>query len=52
MFHIINDLEKNVGAVIADKKAVMTDCKRQLYDINTCLKLSIEGMEVLLAKSK
>ena len=48
--HIINDSDKNLGAVMADKEYVIEECKRQLYDINTYIKLSLEEMEMLITK--
>ena len=48
--HVVNDTDKNLGAVVADKKDVIAECKRQLYDIKTYLKLSMEEMEILIAK--
>ena len=48
--HVVNDTDKNLGAAVADKKDVIVECKRQLYDINTYLKLSMEEMEILIAK--
>ena len=50
--HIINDSDKNLGAVMADKEDVIEECKRQLYDIKTYIKLSLEEMEMLIAKIK
>ena len=52
--HIINDSDKNLGAVMADKDDVIIECKRHLYtyDIETCIKLSLEEMEMLIAKIK
>ena len=47
---MINDTDKNLGAAVADKEDVIVECKRQLYDINTYLKLSLEDMEMLIAK--
>ena len=49
---VINDSDKNLGAVMANKTDVITECKRQLYDINTYIKLSLEEMEMLIAKIK
>ena len=49
---IINDSDKNLGAVMADKEDVVIECKRQLYDISTYIKLSPEEMEILIAKIK
>ena len=47
---MINDTDKNLGAAVADKKDVIIECKRQLFDVNTYLKLSLEEMEILIAK--
>ena len=49
---IINDSDKNLGAVMADKEDVVVERKRQLYDISTYIKLSLEEMEILIAKVK
>ena len=49
---IINDSDKNLGAVMADKEDVVIECKRQLYDISTYTKLLFEEMEILVAKIK
>ena len=49
---VINDLDKNLGAVMADKSDVVKECQRQLYDINTYIRLSREEMEILIAKIK
>ena len=40
----------NLGAAVADNKDVIGESKRQLYDINTYLKMSMEEMEILIAK--
>ena len=32
---VINDLDKNVDAVMTDKNDAITECERQLNDINT-----------------
>ena len=37
---------------MADKKDVVTECKRQLYDMSTYIELSFEEMEILVAKIK
>ena len=47
---VINDSDKNLGAVMADKTDVITECKRQLYAVKTYIKLSLEEMEFLIAK--
>ena len=49
---VINDSDKNLGAVMADKSDVVKECQRQLYDINTYIRLSREEMEILIAKIK
>ena len=48
--HVVNDTDKNLGAAISDKEDVVNECKRQLYDIATYFKLSVEQMEMLIAK--
>ena len=48
--HVVNDTDKNLGAAVADKTDIIVECKRQLYDIHTYLKLSMEEMEILIAK--
>ena len=47
---VINDSDKNLGAVMADKEDVVIECRRQLYDISTYVKPSLEEMEILVAK--
>ena len=44
---IINKSDKNLGAAAAEKKDVITV---QLYDIYTCIKLSMEEAEMVIAK--
>ena len=34
---IMNESDKNLGAAAAKKKDVITECTRQLYDINTSI---------------
>jgi len=48
--YIINDSDKNLGAAAAEKTDVIMECKRQLHDIMTYLKLSMEEVEILIAK--
>ena len=48
--YIINDSDKNLGAAAVEKTDVIMECKRQLYDIMTYLKLSMEEVEILIAK--
>ena len=49
---IINDSDKNLSGVMDDKEDVILECKRQLYDIKTYIKVSLEEMEMLIAKIK
>ena len=49
---VINDSDKNLGAAVAEKEDVIKECCRQLYDINTYLKLSAAEAEMLIAKIK
>ena len=49
--HVINDTDKNLGPANADKSDVITECKRQLFDALTYLKLSKIEMETFLSKS-
>ena len=50
--HVVSESDKNLGAVMADKVNAIAECTRQLYDINTYIKLSVEEMEILIAKIK
>ena len=49
---VINDSDKNLGAAVAEKEDVRKECCRQLYDINTYIKLSAADAEMLIAKIK
>ena len=49
---VINDSDKNLGAAVAEKEDVIKESCRQLYDINTYLKLSAAEAEMLIAKIK
>ena len=40
--HVINDTDKNLGPANADKSDVIKECKTQLFDVVTYLKLSEE----------
>ena len=40
--HIINDTDKNLGAAIVEKEEVINECKRQLFVINTYIKISLK----------
>ena len=48
----MNDSDKNLGAVAAEKKNVIMECTRQLYDISTYFKVLLEDLqvEILIAK--
>ena len=37
---------------MADKMDVVKECQKQLYDIKTYIKLSLEEMEILISKIK
>ena len=37
---------------MADKMDVITECNKQLYDIKVYIKLSLEEMQILIAKIK
>ena len=49
---IINDSDKNLRKTVAEKEEVIKECKRQLYDTTTHLRLSSEAadLEMLVAK--
>ena len=47
---IINDSDKNLGAAAAEKQDVIKECSRQLCDVQTYFKLSLEEVEMLIAK--
>ena len=38
----VNDTDKNLGAISADKEDVVLECQRQLYDVRTYNKMSWE----------
>ena len=38
----VNDTDKNLGAISAEKEDVILECRRQLYDIITYKKMSME----------
>ena len=48
----INDTDKNLGAISADKNDVVLECRRQLYDIITYNKVSWEEAKKLIDKIK
>ena len=48
----VNDTDKNVGPISADKSDVIKECQRQLYDIITYNKISWEEAKNLIEKIK
>ena len=48
----VNDTDKNLGAISADKEDVILECRRQLYDIITYNKMSWEEVKSLIDKIK
>ena len=48
----VNDTDKNLGAISADKEDVILECRRQLYDVTTYNKLSWEEAKSLIDKIK
>ena len=46
----VNDTDKNLGAISADKEDVILECRRQLYDIITYKKMSWEDVKSLIDK--
>ena len=46
----VNDTDKNLGAISADKEDVILECRRQLYDIITYKKCHGKKLKVLLIK--
>ena len=48
----VNDTDKNLGAISADKEDVILECRRQLYDIITYRKTSWEEVKNLIEKIK
>ena len=48
----MNDTDKNLGAISADKEDVVLECQRQLYDVRTYNKMSWEEAINLIAKIK
>ena len=44
--HIIIDTDKNLGPANANKSNIIMECKRQLFDIVSFLKLSAEKAKV------
>ena len=47
---IINDTDKNMGAVDADKKDVVDECVRQLSDVKTYFKLTEEDLKNIISE--
>ena len=48
----INDTDKNLGPISTDKSDVIKECQRQLYDIITYNKISLEQAKQLSEKIK
>ena len=48
----INNTDKNLGAISADKEDIITECRRQLYDVITYNKMSWEEAKNLIDKIK
>ena len=48
----INDTAKNLGAISADKEGVISESRRQLYDVITYNKISWEEAKNLIDKIK
>ena len=48
----VNDTDKNLGAISADKEDVILECRRQLYDVIIYNKISWEEAKNSLKKLK
>ena len=48
----VNDTDKNLGAISADKEDVILECRRQLYDVITDNKYCGKKQKILLSKWK
>ena len=48
----VNDTDKNLGPIRADKSDVIKECQTQLYDIITYNKISREEAKNLIEKIK
>ena len=46
------DSDKKLGAVMANKTDVISECKRHAYDVKTYIRLLLEEMEILIANIK
>ena len=46
----VNDTDKNLGAIRTGKDDVITECRRQLYDVITYNKISWEQAKLFLIK--
>ena len=42
----VNDTDKNLGAISADKNDVVLECRRQLYEVFTYNKISWEETKI------
>ena len=52
MWKFVLMTHKNLGAISTDKEAVITECRRQLYDVITYNKISWEQAKNLIDKIK
>ena len=48
----IDDTDKNLGLISADKSDVIKECHRQLYDIITCNKITWDEAKIIISKIK
>ena len=48
----VNDTDKNLGAITTDKCDVITECQRQLFDVITYNKISLDEAKKLVDKIK
>ena len=48
----LTNILENAFVGLTNKNDIIIECKRQIYDINTYIKLSIEEIEILIAKIK
>ena len=48
----VNGTDKNLGAITTDKCDVITECQRQLFDVITYNKISLDEAKKLVDKIK
>ena len=48
----VNNTDKNLGAITTDKSDVITECQRQLFDVITYNKISLDEAKNLVDKIK